>query len=165
MKSLELKWGIIIGLANLIWLYGSYYLGMHETMGGIQIMVVSGFFITVAGFILGLRAVKKNEPEINYLEGLKSGVVMAGVTAVIAPLSQIGYFKWINPGWTKHMMELTREYYSEKGYGNDIVEIAVKDAEVKFALKNYLLQSTLGAIVIGCILSAMIMMFLWKRKY
>ncbi len=165
MKSLELKWGVIIGLAGMLWLYVSYYIGMHESLAAIQGVCLVSFLVSTAGFIFALRAIRKNEPEIEYLEGLKSGTIIAGITAVVAAISQVGYFKLINPGWTKFMVAETRSHFEKEGASKEAVELAVTGAWKTFALKSYLIQSMLCAVVIGIILSAIIMLFLRKRRY
>ncbi len=52
MKSLELKWGLIVGGTYLIWLYVSYWLGMHTS--GLAMMQIIGLIslgITFLGFL------------------------------------------------------------------------------------------------------------------
>lgn len=92
------KWGLLIGLANLAWLYLAYFLGLHTN--GImvfQIFMLVWLALTVAGFILALRSVKRQHPPIGYLGGLVAGAVSALVSAVVAVLAQGGYFKVVHP--------------------------------------------------------------------
>ena len=54
-----LKWGLFIGLANLLWLYLAYYLGLHTSgLMVFQVFMAGWFMVTLTGFILALRAAK-----------------------------------------------------------------------------------------------------------
>lgn len=166
MKSLELKWGIIIGLAGMVWQYGSYYTGMHSNgLAVIQVTGLLGFGITLVGTILGLREVKKQDPELEYLEGVKSGAIMAGIAAIIGVISQIGYFKLINPGWTKYIVGQIQLLYQERGCPEAIIEEIVTQALKDFSLQGNIIQSVLGTVVMGIIFTAVIMLFLRKRRW
>jgi len=166
MKSLELKWGIIIGLAGTVWLYFSCYMGMHSNgMGQIQVMTLIGIGISLLGYIFGLKAIKKQEPELEYLEGVKSGAIIAGIEAAIAVVKQVGYFKFVNPGWTEYMVGETKLHYEKLGASKVELEEHVVAAWKLFSFKNYMFQSALTAVVLGIIFSAIIMLFLKGRKH
>ena len=165
MGSLELRWGIIIGLANLVWLYLSCFLGMHDQgLGMIQVMTLVSVLISVFGFLFALRALMRQVPETQYLEGVRAGAIIAGTVAVIAAVAQVGYFKVINPGWTDYMVEMTRAHYLESWLSeNESAEFA-EGARKTFGLPSYMLQSALGALLIGMMSTAIIMAFLTKRN-
>ncbi|MEX2580748.1 MAG: DUF4199 domain-containing protein [Verrucomicrobiales bacterium] len=158
MKSSELKWGLIIGTANLVWLYGSYYLGLH-TRGLllVQAMVAVNLLVTLTGFILALRDIASDEPGITFLEGLKSGVVIAVVTAVIAAVAQVGYLKLVNPGWTEFMVEETRRHYEASDVPPEQVEAFARQAETTFGLQTYVVQAAVGAFLVGVVFTAVVM--------
>jgi len=165
MGSLELKWGVIIGMVNMAWLYLSYYLGMHDSgLAMIQLMTLVSVLLSVIGYVLGLRAITRRFPETQYLEGLRSGAIIAGIVAVFAALSQVIYFKVINPGWTARMVELTRQYYLESGLPEAEAEQFAEGAKQTFGLGSYMIQSALGAIIIGMISTAVVMLFLRRKS-
>ena len=158
MKLLELKWGCLIGLAAMLWLYVSFFLGLHtDGIGKIWVMIGVGFVITIVSYCLALRAVVKVEPETSFVEGLRSGAIMAVIAAVIAAVAQFGYFRWINPDWTQYMMEQTRLHYEAEGKSPAEVDMFVESASVNFSLQSYAMQAGMGALVSGFILSAIIM--------
>ncbi|MDF1656053.1 MAG: DUF4199 domain-containing protein [Verrucomicrobiales bacterium] len=165
MRSLELRWGLIIGSVNMGWLFLSYYLGMHDQgLGMIQVMTLVSVLLSVVGYLLGLRDITFRFPDTQYKEGLRSGAIIAGIVAVFAALSQVIYFKLINPGWTEQMVELTRNFYLESGLPETEAEQFAEGAKQTFGLTSYMIQSALGAIIIGMISTAIILMFLRKRR-
>ncbi|MDF1823800.1 MAG: DUF4199 domain-containing protein [Verrucomicrobiales bacterium] len=165
MGSLELRWGLIIGAANLVWLYLSYYLGMHDRgLGSIQVMGLISVFISVLGYVFALRALMKKFPETQFLEGIRSGAMIAGVVAIFAALAQVGYFQIINPGWTDHMVALTRSFYLESGLSDNEASEYAEGARKTFGLTSYLVQAALGALIIGMISTTVIMAILRKGK-
>lgn len=157
MKSLELKWGLIIGGANLLWLYLSYYLGMH-TSGILWVQVMSGIniLITLVGFILAFRELGRREPEYTFAEGVKTGGLIAVITALIALVMQFGYFKLIHPGFTDYMVEESRLWAEQQGLNSKQVESFMESAKQNFSYKSYLVQSAVGALFFGCIFSIII---------
>jgi hypothetical protein len=164
MGSLELKWGVMIGAANMVWLYLSYYLGMHESgLVMIQVMTLISVLISVIGYLLALRALAKKFPEIEYLEGIRSGAIIAGVVALFAAVAQVGYFKLVNPGFTDQMVELTRSYYLESGLSENEAGQFAEGAKKTFGMVSYMIQSALGAVIIGMISTAIMMLFLRRR--
>ena len=155
MGAIELRWGLIIGGANLGWLYGSYYMGMQTSgLGMIQIMTLVSVVISIIGYVCALRAIVKAEPEITCLEGVKSGV-----------LAQVGYHKLVFPGFTKYMVGETEIFYRNNGLpAEQVIEMA-EGAGKTFGLASYAMQSALGALIIGMITVTIVMAILRRRRY
>ena len=164
MGKLELRWGVVIGLAGLIWLYLSYYLGMHTRgLALVQVMALVCFVIQVIGFVLALRGIYRAYPEMTFLEGGASGIRIAGIVATIAAISQLGYFFLIHPEWTEYMVEETSAYYEAQGVTGKALEEYREGATTTFGLRSYLLQSALGALFVGAITTLITMAFLKRR--
>jgi hypothetical protein len=166
MKSLEWKWGLLIGGANLIWLLLSWLLGMHGNgFGMIQVMFAVSFFVSLSGYILAFRSLLLAEPETSFVEGIRSGAIIAGVSAILAILGQVLYFTFLNPGWTDYLVGQTRLHYEAMGVAGEQLERLLTQAEVAYGFKNYVIQSGLGALVLGMIFSAVIMgATRWRAK-
>ncbi len=165
MGSLELRWGVIIGLVNLVWLYLSFYLGMHtHGLTWIQVMGLVSVILSFIGYVLGLRAISRKYPEMTFSEGLKSGVRIAGVVAVFAMIAQFGYFYLVHPDWTDYMVEETGKYYSAQGVtGADLEEYKL-GAKTTFGLRSYLIQSVIGALFVGVITSLITVAILQRKR-
>lgn len=167
MNSLELRWGLLIGLAGMVWLYLSYYLGFHTSgVQKVQIMVFVGLFVTFVAYFFAFLALVRNHPETTYTEGVKSGLVMTAVAALIAMLTQVGYFYLVNPDWTNYMVGQTEEHFRKAGLEGEQLAEKVEQAKTAFSFGSYLFQATMGALVMGTIFSAILMgvMILRKRR-
>ncbi len=155
--KIELKWGALIGLANLAWLYASYYLGMRDSgLGLIQLTVLIGFLLSVVGYIFGLRAVFRAAPEISFVEGMRSGAVMCGLVTVIAVLAQLGYLKWVHPEFPAYIANEFVVLYKDAGASEAELEQVRQGNEKTYGLGNFLLQAGLLAFLTGVISSFII---------
>jgi len=159
------KWGFIIGIVNLVWLYLAYYLGLH-TNGIVvfQIFIAVWVALTFVGFVLALRSVKRPSPSVGYLGGLAAGAVAALVSALVAVLAQIGYFRMVHPEWPQVMEAQTRDHFTAQGLTPEEVEQRVAQAREYFTLSNYATSSAMAALLLGIVLSAVILLFLRRRS-
>lgn len=165
MGSLELRWGVIIGLVNLLWLYLSFYLGMHTSgLAWIQVMGLVGMVLSVVGYVLGLRAVSRRFPEMTFLEGVKSGIRIAGIVAVFAVIAQLGYFYIVHPEWTDTMVAETAKYYESQGVTGADLEEYKEGARTTFGLRSYLIQAALGALLVGAVSSLVVVAVLQRGR-
>ena len=163
MKT-AIKCGLLVGLANLAWLYLAYYLGLHTNgIWVFQAFMLVWLLLTVIGFILTLRAVKRENPELSYLGGLGYGAVAATMSALVAIVMQIGYYTVVHPEWPEFMAEQTREHFTAQVMSQAQVEQMVEQARGTFTLTNYATTSAITALITGVVLSAIIMLFLRHR--
>jgi len=148
----------------MVWLFLSYYLGMHdEGIVMLQLMTMIAVLISVIGFLMALRALTRKFPETEYLEGIRSGAIIAGISALFAALAQFIYFQWINPERTQQMVELIRAYYLESGLSENEANQFAEGAETTYGMVSYMIQGALGALLIGMISTAIMMLFLRRR--
>ncbi len=157
-----LKWGLFIGLANLVWLYLSFYLGLHTSGFQVfQIFIVLWLVLNIVGYVFALRAVKKEAKTWTYFTGVKAGAAAALVSSLVAIIAQVGYFKVVNPGWPDYMVEEARKHYSaQQDISEEQLEQLKAQAYEYFSLKNYAMQSATFALVLGVILTLIVMLFL-----
>lgn len=159
------KWGLFIGVANMVWLYLAYYIGLHTS--GImvfQIFMLVWVVITIAGFILALRAIKRQNPALGYLAGVGAGAIAAIVSALVAVAAQVGYYRVIHPAWPEYMAGQTREHFTAMGLPPADVDNMVEQARGTFTLTNYAITSAATALIFGVVLSALIMLFLRRKS-
>jgi hypothetical protein len=158
------RWGLCIGLVNLVWLYVAYYLGLHTSgVMVFQVFMLVWFSLTVAGFIFALRAVRRQNPGLSYWRGLAAGTVAATVSAIVAVIAQVGYFTLVHPEWPDVMAEQTRAHFTAEGMAADQIQKMVLQSREWFSLSNYAVSSAVTALVVGVGLSAIIMLFLRNR--
>lgn len=164
-QKLIVRWGCLIGLANLVWLYLSYYLGLHtKGLMLFQLVPLGWLLITLAGFFLALRALRSQVTPFRYWVGLRSGLLIALITAVIAMLMQVGYYTVIHPAWPQYMVEQTRAYFSAAGLVGAELEAQIVQARQTFTLASYATQSAASALLGGAISSAVFMIFLRQKR-
>lgn len=156
-----LVFGLLIGVVNLLWLYLAFFLGLHTNGVMIfQVFMLVWFAITVTGFVIGLRRLRRTSTKWSYWKGLTLGCCIAVVTAVVAVVAQFGYFKVVHPEWPEVMAEQARQYFTQRGDSGEELENNVADAREYFTLGNYATQSAIGAFVLGVGISAVAMIFL-----
>jgi hypothetical protein len=152
-----LKGGLLIGLANLIWLYLGFYLGLHTNgIAVFQIFMTVWLAITIVGFVMVLRAVLRDKPDITYFGSLGAGILVSVVTAVIAVVAQIGYFKVVHPEWPDVMAKQAEEHFMKQGASAEEVAKEISNARSFFTLEYYAASSAMTAVIVGTFLSAVI---------
>ena len=92
---------------------------------------------------------------MNYKQGLISGIILSVFIALLSPLTQWITSTIITPEYFPNVIA----YSVETGYHKSIEE-----ADAYFNLKNYIIQSTIGALVMGIITTAIAMVFIRSKK-
>ncbi|WP_158963968.1 DUF4199 domain-containing protein [Myroides fluvii] len=155
--SIEIKWGIIFSIVGLLWMVLEKVAGLHGPYIDYHLYLTNLFAIpAVVLMVLALKDKKKNfyDGDMNYGEGMLSGVVLSLVIAILSPLTQ-----WI----TSYV--ITPEFFPtvikravELGfYANEA------DATSYFNYGNYARQGFLMALMMGVITTAIIMIFLRSK--
>lgn len=159
-----LKWGLLIGVVNLVWLYASYYAGLHTSgIAVFQVVPLVWLLLTVFGMVWALRSLRRREPGLSYGRGLAAGFLMSLVSAVVAVIMQVGYFTVIHPAWPEYMIGETRAHFTALGKSEAEVEAAVAQAQQSFTMGMYATQSAIGAVVLGTLVAAIAMIFVRAR--
>jgi hypothetical protein len=155
--KIEIKWAIVFMLATLIWMLIEKSLGWHDEKIADH-AVYSNIFAVVAisVYVFALLDKKQNfyQGQMSYKQGLIAGVVMTFFIVLLSPLSQYITSVWITPDYFPNVIN----YAVESG------EMSQTDAEAYFNLESYMLQSTIGAAIMGVITAAIIAFFV-KSKY
>lgn len=152
----EIKWGIIFIVFMLLWMLMEKLLGFHDERIE-QHAIVTNLIAIPAILIYVFALLDKRKRDLNgkmtYVQGLISGIIISIVVAVFTPLNQYIINTYISPEYFNNMIEYTVE--------NDIMtEAAAKDY---FNLKSYIIQSTIGAPIMGIITSAIVAILVRKK--
>jgi len=156
--KIEIKWAVIFSIVALLWMVLEKLSGLHGKYIDYHMYLTNLFAIpAIITMVLALKE-KKNRfynGQMNYLQGLISGVILSIFIALLSPLTQ-----WI----TSYV--ITPEYFPnvikrsvELGYYKSIEE-----AESYFNYQNYAIQSTIGSLVMGIITSAIAMIFIRSKS-
>lgn len=160
-----IRWGIIIGLVNLAWLCGSFYMGMHTvSLRSLQTVTVVAAVVNVAGYVAALGMETRRRGPMPYGTGFKLGMGITFVNAAMAGLAKVLYLKAVNPGWPEFMAEKLRLFYEGTGRPAAQVETLVASAAAAFSLPSQLLQALVSTLILGAVLSAVLMVILRQKQ-
>jgi hypothetical protein len=160
MKNLkiEIKWAIIFSVVSLLWMVLEKLCGLHGKYIDYHLYLTNLFAIpAIIVMVMALKDKKKSfyGGQMNYKQGLISGIVLSVIIALISPLTQ-----WI----TSYV--ITPEYFPnvikrsvEIGYFKTTAE-----AEANFNYQNYAIQGAIGALVMGVVTIAIAMIFLRTKE-
>lgn len=153
--KIEIKWAIIFIIMTLLWLLMEKLLGYHSTKIA-QHEVITNFIALPATiiFVLALLDKRKNfyGGTMTYLQGLKTGLIISAIIAIINPLTQYIISTIITP-----------EYFPNAiAYAVENNKSTQEEAEAFFNLKNYIIVGSVSALIMGVITSAIVAIFTRK---
>lgn len=155
--KIEIKWAIIFTVVALLWMLLEKMCGLHGKYIDYHLYLTNLFAIpAIIVMVMALKD-KKNSfygGQMNYKQGLISGIILSVFIALLSPVSQ-----WITS------FIITPEYFPnvikrsvELGYYNTTAE-----AEANFNYQNYAIQGAIGALVMGILTTAIAMIFIRTR--
>lgn len=158
MKSVvtELKWGLIFVAMLLCWITLERLLGFHGERIA-QHMYVTNLImipaITIYVFALRNKRDKDYQGQMTYLQGLISGVLIAVVVCVLSPLTQWLISHLISPHYFANIIE----------HSVATEQMTRPEAEAFFNYQSYVVQSMVGAMIMGTVTAAIVAFFVKTR--
>ena len=154
--SIEIKWGVIFAVFTLLWMAMERVLGWHDTHIDKHAVYTNLFAISaIILTVLTLLDKRKNyfNGKMSWKQGFLTGIGLTFVIALLSPLSM-----WItNSLITPHYIENVIAHSVETG------KLTQEAAEKYFSMGSYILQSVIGAIVMGVVTSAVVAFFTKKK--
>ncbi len=159
MKSfrIEIKWAFIFIGSLLLWMLLERLAGLHDKhIDKHQYLTMLYSIVAIALYVFALLDKRKNfyNGVMSYKQGFLAGMIITLIVTVFSPLSQWIISNVITPDYFENVIR----YSVETGYHN-----SVADAEAQFNLKSYMLQSTVGALIMGAVTSAIVAIFTRKK--
>ncbi|WP_090250978.1 DUF4199 domain-containing protein [Lishizhenia tianjinensis] len=148
--NLEMKWGVIFTLVALLWMVMEKALGWHDEHLDKHMWLTNLFAIpAILVFVLAMKEkrMKAYNGSVNFKQAFLTAVKISVVVAILSPFSQYLTSVYITPDYFKNVIPLS----VEMGYYNTIEE-----AEAYFNLENYMVQSVVGALIMGVVTGAII---------
>lgn len=149
----EIKWALIFMGVSLVWMLLERLTGLHSTHID-KHAIYTNFFaiVAIAVYVFALRDKKQGDLKgrMTYKEGLISGLIISVVVGVLTPLGQVITAYVISPDYFENAIN----------YGVSHGHTTQEKAEAYFNVKNYIIQSTVFAPVMGVITSAVVAFFL-----
>lgn len=160
MKSrfIEIKWGFVFIIVSLLWMVIEKMTGLHDEHLGLQQYLTMLFMIPAIWiYVLALKEKKKKDYSgiMTYKQGFISGLIITLVVTIFAPLTQWIISEIITPNYFTNVIA----YSVKTGYYKTIEE-----AQANFNLENYMIQSTIGAFVMGILTSAIVAFFVRTKS-
>lgn len=154
MKT-EIKWGLIFSLVSLLWLILEFMAGWHDRHIAWH-PILTNLFIVPAVTMMYLAVREKRRTRggrINFQEAFLCGLGVSVIVAILSPLAQYLFHRFINP----HYFEKAIEYTVSSG------KATAELAHQLFNLQSYMLQASLGALVAG-VLTSLVLAALMRDK-
>ncbi|TNE74331.1 DUF4199 domain-containing protein [bacterium] len=154
--KLEVKWGVIFVLTSMLWMFIEKMMGWHGEHIDQQRYMTNLFIVPATlVFVYALRD-KRNQlqGEISWKQGFMAGMIITSVIFMMSPVSLWVSLNLISPEFFPNMISFTvsREILDQE------------TAEAYFNFRNYVIQSALGAFVMGTITSAAVAFFIKNKK-
>lgn len=156
--KIELKWAVIFMVVLLLWMVAEKLVGLHDEHLELQQYLTMLYVIpAIWMYVLALKDKKKNfyNGKMTYKQGFVTGFIISLVVTVFSPLNQWIISEIITPEYFQNVIE----YSLETGYHKNKA-----DAEAQFNLKTYIIQSTIWALVMGIVTSAIVALFVKSKK-
>lgn len=153
----EIKWAFIFILALLTWTLIEMLSGLHSSRIHLHPNVTNLF--AIVAIVIYVKALKdKRDHDFNgqltYKEGLISGSIITVIVTLFSPLSQVIIHQIISPNYFKNMIN-----YS---VNNNLM--TALEAETYFELKNYIIISVIGALVMGLVTTLIVAVFVKQKR-
>lgn len=152
-RFIEIKWGVIFVIMSLVWMELEMIAGLHDEHLNLQQYITMLFMIPAIWiYVAGLKEKKKKDlnGSMTFKQGFVSGLIITVVVTLFSPLTQWITSEIITPDYFTNAIA----YTVETGYYKTIEE-----AEAYFNLKNYIIGSTVGALLMGIATSAIVAFF------
>jgi MFS family permease len=141
-KSLIINYGIYLGVATVLVSLITYALGMHLDPHW-SISLVSGILF-IGLIVFGIKKQKEtNEGFLTWGQGVKIGVGIAIVAALIGTIYNYLFMNFIEPDFLNQVMEVSNQKLLDQGQTEEQIEAINKMSE---AFKSPLLIIAMGII-------------------
>ncbi len=149
----ELKWALIFMGVSLAWMVLERLTGLHSTHIDKHATYTNLFApVAIAVYVFALRDKRATDLGgiMTYMEGLLSGVIISLFVGILSPFGQLITAYVISPHYFENAIN--------HGVANGLTTL--EEARAYFNLKNYIIQSTIFAPIMGVITSAITAFFL-----
>lgn len=156
ITKIEVKWAIIFTALALVWMLIEKMAGWHEPPGIENHATYTNIFsvIAIAVYVFALRDVKQNrfDGNMNWKQGFLSGLAISVIIMLLTPLSQLITYYVISPDYFQNAIDLGIAKGEDEEYLRGF-----------FTLKNYMIISAVGAVIMGAITAAIVAIFVRSK--
>jgi len=155
--KIEIKWAFIFIGSLLLWMFLEKLIGLHDQhIDKHQYVTMLYSIVAISLYVFALLDKRKNfyDGIMTYKEGFITGLKITIIVTLFSPLSQWIISSVITPDFFENVIK----YSVETDYHKNIAE-----AKAEFNLKRYIIQSTLGSLIMGIVTSAIVAIFTRKK--
>ncbi|MFN8355693.1 MAG: DUF4199 domain-containing protein [Spirosomataceae bacterium] len=156
-----LKWGIIIGVASIVY---STILFLAGQFGNQSLGYIS-YLILIAGLVLAMKDFRsQNEGFMRYGQGLGLGALTSAVSGVLGGIYTYIYMSFIDTTLTSQMLDKAREEWEKRGMSEEQMEQAAQMTQMFTSPGMIFVFAVFFSILFGLILSLIIAAIMKKDK-
>lgn len=155
--KIEIKWALIFTLSMLAWMFFEKSMGWHDEKIADHATYTNFFAIpAILVYVLALLDKKKNfySGVMSYKQGVISGLIITVIVTVLSPLAQYITSTIITPDYFPNVIE----------YAVSSGKMTQSDAEAYFNINSYMIQSVIGALVMGLVTSLIVAIFVKSKS-
>ena len=152
-KSLIINYGVILAVAGILLSVITYVMGAHlKPHWSVSVISIA---LTIAFVVFGIKKYKEiNNGFISWGQGVKIGVGICILSALITAIYQYIFMTVIEPDFMQQAMEIQNQAYLDGGMTEAQIEGANEIAQ-KFQSPGIIAAiSIIGAAILGFIISA-----------
>lgn len=156
--KIEIKWAILFSIMGLVWMLLEKLSGLHSRYIDYHLYLTNLFAIPAIWFMVLALKDKKTIfffGKITYTEGVKSGIILSLMIALLSPLTQWITSYIISPEYFPNVIKRSVEI----GYFKTTAE-----AEANFNYPNYAIQGTIASFLMGMITTIIAMIFIRTKN-
>lgn len=152
----EIRWGVIFTAVMLLWMWAEQLAGLHGRHIAEHATYTNLFAIpAILVYVLALRQKKQRDYNgaMSWKQGTVSGLLITLVVVLLSPAAQ----------WLTHNV-ITPDYFANvQAYAIAQGMMTEAEAAAYFSLNNYMLQSVIGAAIMGVLTSVIVALFLRSK--
>ncbi|RAI89991.1 DUF4199 domain-containing protein [Algoriphagus yeomjeoni] len=154
--KIEIKWALIFVIMMLAWMALEKSLGYHDEKIADHPFFTNFVAIpSILIYVFALLDKKKNHYYglMSYKQGFITGFIITIIVAIFSPLAQYITIEFITPEYFPNVIN----------YAVSSGEMTQEAAEAYFNLKSYMIQSIIGALIMGTVTSAIVAIFVKSK--
>ncbi len=165
MLKTEIKYGLLTGIGICFWILAEYFLGFHtDKMEAGEYAIYFVVIIPLFTIFFGLREKRDLQygGKISVGNGLKAGLMISLIAAIIVIIFLMLYLNYINPDYS----ELGVAYYKKKMMLSNRINLQdareLESIKQMFSFINQLLFGVIGTVGTGLFISFAVSLYFKK---
>jgi hypothetical protein len=153
---IEIKWGLVFLIMMFLWMYFEQAMGWHDE--NIADHAIYTNFVAIPSILIYVFALLEKRKKhfsnvMSWKQGFVSGMIITAVVVILTPFSQLVTHEIISPEY----FENVSSFAVRQG------QMTKPEAENYFNLNSYMVQSAIGALIMGALTSAVVAIFVRKK--